>query len=134
MTEIETKKRLAEKERLKDIKKLPYQRKSKTGGKAKWAWLEDEEEPNTNSDTSKEKQNQQQETDKKEPSTLTPKQEHITHDDNDKNNKQEIMQDEQVEIIKQREQELIDQGQEFIDGVELTPEEQDKALDELLGL
>lgn len=62
------------------------------------------------------------------------KQEHITHDDNDKNNKQEIMQDEQVEIIKQREQELIDQGQEFIDGVELTPEEQDKALDELLGL
>lgn len=134
LTEIETKKRLAEKERLKDIKKLPYQRKSKTGGKAKWAWLEDEEEPNTNSDTSKEKQNQQQETDKKEPSTLTPKQEHITHDDNDKNNKQEIMQDEQVEIIKQREQELIDQGQEFIDGVELTPEEQDKALDELLGL
>ncbi|WP_044004825.1 hypothetical protein [Ligilactobacillus salivarius] len=182
LTEIETKKRLAEKERLKDIKKLPYQRKSKTGGKAKWQLLEDEEEPNTNSDTSKEKQNQQQETDKKEPSTLTPKQEnvtlddntsdysyyemknrslinkylpqeqkekrvnaildrmskqeHITHDDNDKDNRQEIMQDEQVEIIKQREQELMyqQQEQEFANGVELTPEEQDEALDELLGL
>lgn len=65
----------AEKERMKDIKKLPYERKSKTGGKARWAWLEDEEEPNANSDISKEKQDQQQEKDKEEPSTLTPKQE-----------------------------------------------------------
>ena len=48
----------------------------------------------------------------------------------------------EVEIIKQREQELLDleqelldlkQEQELIDGVELTPEEQAKALDELLG-
>ena len=43
LTEIETKKRLAEKERLSNVEKLPYQRKSKTSGKAKWAWLEDEE-------------------------------------------------------------------------------------------
>ena len=42
LTEIETKKRLAEKERLNNVEKLPYQRKSKTSGKAKWAWLEDE--------------------------------------------------------------------------------------------
>ena len=34
LTEIETKKRLAEKERLNNVEKLPYQRKSKTSGKA----------------------------------------------------------------------------------------------------
>ena len=67
-------------------------------------------------------------------------QEQITRDDNDKDNKQKTIQDykepQEVEIIKQREQELIElqQEQEFADGVELTPEEQDKALDELLGL
>lgn len=63
-----------------------------------------------------------------------------TSTDNDKDNKQKTIQDykepQEVEIIKQREQELIElqQEQEFVDGVELTPEEQDKALDELLGL
>lgn len=43
LTEIETKKRLEEKERLKNIEKAPYKRKSKTGGKSKWAWLEEDE-------------------------------------------------------------------------------------------
>lgn len=67
LTEIETKKRLEKKERLKDVKKLPYERKGTI--KAGWKWLENEQEPNINNDTNKKKY-EHQETGKQENNTF----------------------------------------------------------------